>query len=192
MAEEPTFRELIDRVRAGDQRAAAELVQRYEPAIRVAVRVRLTDRRLRQRLDSMDICQSVWGSFFVRAAAGQFELDQEQQLLRLLTTMVRNKVVNQAARDKAARRGGGRTHAEATESGLVAPGPSPSEAVANEDLLRRVRERLTDEEQRLADWRASGDSWEQIAARGGKSPDAARMQLTRALDRVTSELRLEE
>jgi len=68
--EEPSFAEFIRRVRAGDERAAAELVERYEPAIRRAVRVRLRDPRLRRLIESVDICQSVLATFFVRAALG--------------------------------------------------------------------------------------------------------------------------
>ena len=37
------FNDFLHRVRAGDAAAAEELVRRYESAIRVAVRVRLTD-----------------------------------------------------------------------------------------------------------------------------------------------------
>ena len=59
MPEAPAFEELIRRVRARDQEAAAELVRRYESAIRPAVRVRLANARPGNRLDSMDICQSV-------------------------------------------------------------------------------------------------------------------------------------
>src|SRR5207247_5024880 len=95
MSDDNLFQNLIGRVRAGDQDAATELVRSYEPAIRRAVRFRLKDTRLRQHLDSMDICQSVLASFFVRAALGQFELEESEQLLKLLTTMVRNKVANQ-------------------------------------------------------------------------------------------------
>jgi RNA polymerase sigma-70 factor (ECF subfamily) len=75
MAEESAFGDLIRRVRAGDADASSELVRRFEPAIRIAVRARLTDPSLRRLSDSMDICQSVLASFFLRAAAGQFELD---------------------------------------------------------------------------------------------------------------------
>ena len=37
------FHDLIRRVRAGNEEAATEIVQRYEPAIRRAVRIRLVD-----------------------------------------------------------------------------------------------------------------------------------------------------
>jgi RNA polymerase sigma-70 factor (ECF subfamily) len=99
-----SFSDLVRRVRTGDQDAAAELVPRYEPAIRRAVRVRLVDDRLRHQFDSMDVCQSVLASFFVRAALGQFESEMSEQLLELLATMVRNKVANRAQQQRAARR----------------------------------------------------------------------------------------
>src|SRR5262249_14658939 len=99
-----SFQDLIARVRARDEAAARELLRLYEPAIRRAVRVRLVNPRLRRLLDSMDICQSVFGSFFVRAALGQYELKTPQQLLRLLIDMSWKKLADQARREGAARR----------------------------------------------------------------------------------------
>src|SRR5262245_27600649 len=89
------FASLIRRVRTGDERAAAELVRHYEPAIRRAARVRMVDTRINRLFVSMDICQSVLGSIFTRAALGQFELETPDQLLKLLATMARNKLANQ-------------------------------------------------------------------------------------------------
>ena len=82
MADDNTFADFLRRVRAGDEQAAAELVSRYESAVRVEVRMRLADSRLRRVLDSMDLCQSVLASFFVRAAAGQYDLERPEQLVR--------------------------------------------------------------------------------------------------------------
>src|SRR5438270_11846773 len=106
MPEAATFEELIRRVRTWDQDAAAELVRRYEPAIRRAVRFRLADARLGGLLDSMDICQSVLKSFFVRAASGQFDLETPEKVLGLLAAMARNKLASQSRRQGAQRRGG--------------------------------------------------------------------------------------
>jgi RNA polymerase sigma-70 factor (ECF subfamily) len=192
MSEDTSFRDLIRRVRGRDEQAAAELVRRYEPAIRIAVRVRLADSKLRRLLDSMDICQSVLANFFVRAASGQFELDRPEQLLRLLTTMARNKLTNQALKEQTARRGGGRVRPGADiEGDFVDPGPGPSQVVADQELLRAFRSRLSAEEQQLADQRAAGRPWAEIAAEAGETPDALRVRLARALDRVARELGLE-
>lgn len=78
MSDRGPFAEFLRRIRAGDEHAAAELVRRYEPAIRLEVRLRLGDPRLRRVLDSMDICQSVLASFFVRAAVGQYDLERPE------------------------------------------------------------------------------------------------------------------
>jgi DNA-directed RNA polymerase specialized sigma24 family protein len=190
MAEDDNFRDLVRRVRSGDGGAAEELVRRYEPALRIAVRVRLTDRRLRRVLDSVDVCQSVLASFFVRAASGQFDLDRPEQLLGLLATMARNKVTNLALKERAARRGGGRVRAGLGDADPADPAPSASQVVAGEELLRAFRDRLSVEERDLADRRARGDAWADIAEGVGGDPDALRMRLGRAIDRVTGELGL--
>ena len=57
---------------------------------------------------------------------------------------------------------------------------------------RAQRRHLTEEEQRLAELRGQGCTWPEIAARLGGNPQARRRQLTRALDRVTQHLGLEE
>jgi RNA polymerase sigma-70 factor (ECF subfamily) len=193
VSEEETFQELIRRVRAGDAQASTELVRRYEPAIRLAVHVRLTDPGLRRLVDSLDICQSILASFFVRAASGQYELDTPGQLLRLLTTMARNKVVHQAQKQRAARRDYRRMQKHIFDEGdFIDSSPGPSEVVTQQEILHALRSRLTAEERRLAEQRASGRSWEEIAAEVGGQPNALRMRLTRALDRLTQELGLED
>src|SRR5207248_965931 len=126
----------------------AELVRRYEPEIRRAIRVKLTDPRLRGVLDSVDVCQSVLGNFFVRAAAGQFELDNPRQLLGLLVTMARNKVLDHARRQQADRRDQRRVDAGGADGldQVADGGPGPSTIVAGRELLAEVRRRLSDEE----------------------------------------------
>jgi RNA polymerase sigma-70 factor (ECF subfamily) len=192
MLDESAFSSLIRRVRAGDGKAAEELVRHYEPAIRRVARVRLVDARLRRTFDSMDICQSVFASFFVRAALGQYELDTPEQLLRLLVNMSHNKLVDRAREEKASRRDYRRTTSTAAEgASLLASDPTPSEEVAGAELLQEFRKRLTDEERQLAEQRAQGRDWPQIAAQLGGSPEALRKKLARAIDRIGQELGLD-
>jgi len=188
MAEESSFRSLMTRVRAGDEAAASELVRTYEPHIRRAVRIHLTDSRLKRLIDSMDICQAVLASFFVRAALGQYQLETPEQLLRLLRTMARNKLLNQAARQRAQRRVS--PPPEELWQKMKVP-PSPSEVVAAREILERVRQGFTQEERHLADDWASGREWAEIAAEVGGSPEALRKKLSRAIDRVARQLGLD-
>jgi RNA polymerase sigma-70 factor (ECF subfamily) len=189
-----SFQDLIRRVRTGDDEAAAELVREYEPEIRREIRVRLTDPALRRVVDSMDICQSVLGNFFARAALGQFELEEPRQLLKLLVTMARNRLTDWARQQHADRRDQRREvslDAEiAAGSEPLATGPSPSQIVATKELLEQVRVRLSDEERRIAEQRAAGKDWSQIAAESGETGEAIRKRLARALDRVAGELGL--
>ena len=193
MPEAPTFEELIRRVRAWDQEAAAELVRRYEPAIRRAVRVRLASARLGNLLDSMDICQSVLRSFFVRAASRQFELETPEQVLKLLTAMARNKLASQARRPHSLRRDNRRASAIGDEgSRLVAPGDSPSVATVVRDLQQEVRRRLAPDEWQLLELRNRGHDWAAIAAQVGGAAETLRKKLARAIDRVADELALDD
>jgi RNA polymerase sigma-70 factor (ECF subfamily) len=196
-----SFRTLIARVRAGDQQAAAELVRQYEPAIRRAARVRLLDTRLNRLLDSMDICQSVMASFFVRAALGQFELETPNQLLRLLATMTRNKLAAQVKGHGAARRdfrrveaaqGDRDDEADARAERIAAQAPTPSRDLAARELLDEALRRLSPEERRILDCREQGGQWAQIAAELGSNPEALRKRLARAVDRVAHELGLDQ
>jgi len=185
--------DLVTRVRAGDAAAAAELVRRYEPIIRSRVRVwlRMQDARLRRVFDSMDICQSVLASFFVRAAAGQYDLDKPEQLLALLVQMARHKLGHQVSRQTAQRRDVRRTESGLGELQVTATDPSPSACYAERELLREVLDRLPDDERRIADRRAEGCDWAAIAAELGGTPDGRRMQFARALDRVADQLGLD-
>ena len=126
------FPALLRRVRAGDQEAAAELVRTYEPVLTRMIRVRLSDRRLRRVHGESDIFQSVMTSFFVRAALGQYELGQPEDLVKLLAVMVRNKVADKARRRDVARDG------EPLDERTFAP-PARASAPPQRRIVSRLR-----------------------------------------------------
>jgi RNA polymerase sigma-70 factor (ECF subfamily) len=164
-----------------------------EPALRRVIQARLTDARLRRLFDAGDICQSVLGSFFVRAALGQYELEGPDDLLRLLATMARNKLADKARRPGVERHDERRVPVEAVpDNALAASGETPSHQVALKELVDEARRRLTAEERQLLAWRAEGLDWAAIAARLGGSPEALRKRLARAVDLVTRQLGLDE
>jgi RNA polymerase sigma-70 factor (ECF subfamily) len=193
MPEVASFADLIRRVRAGDQGAATEMVRQFEPEIRRVVRLRLTDPRLRRVVDSADICQSVLANFFVRVAAGQFEIETPEQLLKLLAKMARNRLLNYVDRHNAQRRDVGRqvTDAAALDA-VAAEQPTASRIAVGAELLRLVREAMTEDERRLHDMRNENRSWEEIAAVVGGTPEATRKRYERTMDRVVQALRVDE
>jgi RNA polymerase sigma factor (sigma-70 family) len=193
MADVPPFDDLIRRVRAGDQEAANVLVKSYEPFIRRAVRFRLADARLGTLLDSMDICQSVLASFFIRAASGQYELQTPGQLLKLLTAMARNKLNSQARKQHAQRRDARRVDSGGQDAGqFVDARVSPNVEVDARDLLQEVHRRLAPDERRVLELRNQGRDWATIAADLGGGAEALRRKLSRALDRVSKQLGLDD
>jgi RNA polymerase sigma-70 factor (ECF subfamily) len=186
------FAEFVGRLRAGDDSAAAEFLRRYGPAIRREVRLRLQGEGLKRLVDSSDVCQSVLASFLFRAAAGQYDLDQPGQLLKLLVAMARNKVASLARKEHAQRRDARRLADDSGHLRLVAGGPSPSRLAAGKELWQEFQQRLSDEERRLAELRAEGLAWADIAGQLGGTPAGRRMQLTRAVGRVAGELGLDD
>jgi RNA polymerase sigma-70 factor (ECF subfamily) len=191
--DEAPFAEFLRRVRAGDERAAVELVRRYEPALRLEIRLRMRDPKLRRLLEPADLCQSVLKSFFVRAASGQYDLDGPEKLMALLLTMARNKVAQQSRRQQARRRDLRRVVSlDATLPPLRSADPSPSRVAIGREVLEAFRGRLTPEERRLADLRAQGFGWAEIARELGRTPQALRKQLSRAVARAARELGLDE
>jgi DNA-directed RNA polymerase specialized sigma24 family protein len=124
-------------------------------------------------------------------ASGQYELEQPEQLLKLLAAMARNKLASAARRYGADRRDFRRTTA-AHQAAMVAPDASPSQQVAAEELLLEAQRRLTPEERQLVDMRRQGRDWATIARELGNNPVLLRKKLSRALDRVTQQLGLNE
>jgi RNA polymerase sigma factor (sigma-70 family) len=135
----------------------------------------------------------VLGSFFVRAATGQYKLETPEQLLKLLTTMARNKLISQARKQHAQRRDNRRLASRGEDEGrFVSAGQSPSKQVAVRDLLQEVQRRLSPEERRILELKNEGHDWASIASELGGSAEALRRRLSRSLDRVAEQLGLDD
>jgi RNA polymerase sigma factor (sigma-70 family) len=184
---------LLDRVRAGDQRAATELVRRYEPALRRLVRLRLRNRRLRRLIDSSDICQAVLLRFFVRVATGPHDIHTPEQVLKLLATLARTQVVNAALHQQAAKRDCRRiAEGRAEDRDTPAPGSSPSDHAAAAELLEKASHLFAPDEWQLLQLQKEGREWAEIARQLGGTAEGLRKRLARAVARVTRALGLAE
>lgn len=184
-----SFRDLLRRVRDGDESAAAELVKAYEPPVRRAVRTPLTDNRLRYVLDSGDISQTVFANFFARAADDQFDLADPEHLLGLLVTMARNNVRDEARRDRAGVRDRRRV-ADAPDhclNGVLSSEPTPSGDAASREFADRLYRQLAPDERVLLERRVAGDDWNEIAESLGGTPSGLRKKLSRAVKRIVGE-----
>ena len=192
MTDVVSFIELLRQVRLGEPDAAYELVRQYELDIRIAVRARLSDPALRQQFDSMDICQSVLASFFLRAAAGQYDLHEPGQLVGLLTRMAQNKLAMHARSHHQQRRDVRRVKS-INDFAAVPPDkyPGPYRQAVDRDLLSRAYELMDPDVRQMADCRIQGAKWEAIAAQLGGTAGARRKQYLRAMDRIVQTLEIE-
>lgn len=181
--------ELLDRVRLGDERASVEIIRRYESAVRVAVRTRLTDPRLRRQFDSLDVCQSVLASFFFRLTAGAYDLHAPEQLLALLRKMAQNKLGARTRDQFRHRRNVGRLSQVAVEEVRVESSePEPIRQVSTQELLDRALGMMSPEIRAIAVRRMDGELWPRIARAMGGTPDARRKQFERAVTPIADTL----
>jgi RNA polymerase sigma-70 factor (ECF subfamily) len=174
------LRSFLARIRAGDERAARELLARYEPQVRLVVRRQLP-KLLRSRFDSLDFLQSVWASFFRRLRAGPERFEDPRFLVGFLTRVARNKVIDQYRRAASLKQdmhreeslspGGARSREP------IADQDTPSElAVANE-ALGRLRAWLPADRRRILGLKVEGLTSREIAERLGMSERTVRRAL---------------
>jgi DNA-directed RNA polymerase specialized sigma24 family protein len=188
------FQEFIAQVRSGDEKAAAEFVRVYGPAIHRAMHGRLTDPRLRRVYDSEDGCVSVLGDFFKGVVDGKFKLETPEGLLGLLMQMVRHKVLNRSRDARARRCDNRRTAADYDKAtgDIAAATPDPAKQVERKDFIESVRGLLPPDELKLFDLRREGDEWNDIGQPLGLTGNAARKKVHRALQRIGADLGLVE
>src|SRR5262249_46407267 len=138
----------IGDLKGGDSDAARELWRRYfETLVRFA-RARLLNTS-RAVEDEEDVALSAFDSFCAAAAGGRFpQLEDRNDLWRLLVTITARKAADLAERQQAQKRGGGRVVGESILAGgvpggefldaLACPEPTPEFAamVAEECRLR--------------------------------------------------------
>ncbi len=100
---------LLDRFRSGDGDAALQLYYRYADRL-MRLASKSTPAELAPRFDPEDIVQSVFRTFFRRAAKGQYEAPEGDELWKLLLVMALNKVRSRAAFHRAGKRDIRKTH----------------------------------------------------------------------------------
>lgn len=103
-------RSLLRRFRHGTGDAATLLYFRYADQLRSLAAARIAP-DLAPRLDADDIVQSVFRTFFRRAALGQFEVPDGDDLWNLFLVIALNKLRSAGSFHRAARRDVGRTPA---------------------------------------------------------------------------------
>ena len=88
-------KQLVEKLTLGDPDAGDELYHRYSERL-IALADKRMGQALRAHVTPEDIAHSALGSFFRRAATGDYEVDHSGALWRLLLTIVVNKIRRKA------------------------------------------------------------------------------------------------
>ncbi len=155
--------------RAGNEEAARQLFNKYMERL-VALARRRISQRLASRVDPEDIVQSVFRTFFGRLRAGQFEIEDQDDLCKLLMRITVHKTLRQVAFHKAAKRNpalekGQQDAADDRILEVLDSEPTPEATVAFVDQLEHFLARLRPEERQVLEMRMQGHSNEEIAAK---------------------------
>lgn len=179
------FSRLLNEARSGSDAAATRLVQMYGPHVVRAVRRNLS-RELRNKFDSGDFAQAVWASFFTAFQAIP-ALDQPGQLISLLSSMARNKVVDETRRRldtlkyDVQRERPLQSVGEGDEAVATSRDPTPSQiAIARERWVRMLRDQPV-QHQQIIRQRLMGRTNPSIAANLGISERTVRRVIERLM-----------
>jgi RNA polymerase sigma-70 factor, ECF subfamily len=112
---------LLRRIQSGHSDASTQLYLRYAQRLQALVASKSSP-DLARRVDAEDIVQSVFRTFFRRAALGDYSVPEGEQLWKLLLVIALNKVRAEGAYHRAAKRDvrqtvGGEAFERAIESG---------------------------------------------------------------------------
>jgi len=139
--EGPTDHSLLLRFRRGQDDGPTLLSLRYAGRLR-ALAVAQSSPGLTARVDPEDIVQTVFRTFFRRAAGGQYDVPEGEEIWKLLLVIALHKIRDAADYHRAARRDVRRTSAGAAyEQAVAAEGGRDEAALA---VLRLVIDEVLD------------------------------------------------
>jgi RNA polymerase sigma factor (sigma-70 family) len=182
--------ELVARWRNGEQDAARILFERYASRLIGLARANLPN-RITRRLDSEDVVQSVFRSFFVAAQGRGFTLERSGDLWRLLAAMTLHKLHRRVEHHSAQKR----AYRRETEPAMdvdelfvqtLAGDPSPEEAAALTDELESIMRDLDPVRRTMLELRLQDYTLDEIAAATRRSERTVRRcleQIKQGLER---------
>lgn len=181
MAGTDDFLALLDACRRNDPAATAELVRRYLPYVRAAVRRRLAA-SMRIRFDSHDFAQDVWLSFF-RVALDREDLRDEGTLVAYLSQMARLKVAEEYRHQTTQKVGLTRAVPLSETTNAATREPTPSANVLADDEWERLTANLPDRERQMLQMLRDGHTHADTAATFQLSEKTVQRLVRRLLSR---------
>lgn len=183
------FSALIAQVRAGREEAVLALLEQYGPHVVRVVRRRMNP-RLRGRFDSQDFTQAVWASFFGHLPEIT-QLNQPQELVRFLSRVASNKVIDAGRRAQVRHETSADSSSEEMQSAqdlrLKVSEPTPSQHAMARESWDHLLQDESDDDRTVVELRRTGLTQQEIASQLGISERQVRRILTRLSRKVFSE-----
>ena len=167
--------DLLERAGSGDDRAAAELFDRYVDRLVNLARKRLSP-QLARRTDPEDIVQSAFRSFFRHVRAGHYTVQDGGDLWRLLAAITVGKLLHTVRRHTADKRsvyaeqshGRDSVH-QAFSPESIAHDPTPDEAAVLVEEIEMAMRQLSVLQRQVLQMRLQGYAVDQTALQVGCS-----------------------
>lgn len=176
----------LDRASRGDRTAISELVEKFEPEIRIIARRQLGP-ALRPYLDSMDIVQSIHRTLFLGLQNEQFQFSSPERLMAFVSMLVRRKTAKQWRKHRRQQRESGVTPSDQGLSDFIMAWRTRSEAtdiVAEREQIDLILQQLDETDRKLVALRMEGHSTADAARLLKLDPDATRVRLSRLRKRL--------
>lgn len=184
-AAEPTDHSLLRRYRRGCQDAATQLYLRYAQRLRGLARAQLSP-ELACRMDEDDIVQSVFGSFFRRAADGYYDVPVGEELWRLFLVIALHKVRSKSAYNRAAKRDIRKTVSGVDDDAVLDRAWEDDGAAFAflQLVIEESLQRLTPAQKQMVELRVEGYEVAEIAAKSGRSKRTVERTIQEARKRL--------
>lgn len=168
---DPSDHELLSRFRKGQREAATQLYVRYADRL-CALAAAQCAPDLKTKVDPEDIVQSVFRTFFRRAAEGQYAVPEGDDLWKLFLVIALNKIRATGAYFHAAKRDTRSTVSGQSFEHLLAARPNQGDHVALsllEMVIEEVLEKLPESQRQVIVLRMEGHEIDEIAATTGRA-----------------------
>jgi RNA polymerase sigma-70 factor (ECF subfamily) len=179
-------RSLLRRVRQGSNDAATDLYLRYVHRLRALAQAQ-TSTQLARLVDTEDIVQSIFGSFFRGASQGLYDVPAGEELWRLFVVIALNKIRAKGNYYRAAKRDMRLTvHCERIEDR-----EQPHDRGSEEDLaflrltVEEALEKLPPQHKQVLTLRIEGHEVAEIAGLTGRSHRTVERILQQVRQRLT-------
>ena len=164
---------LLEKLSAGDPRAAEQAFLACEPYLRMVVRRQLPS-WLRAKFDSVDVVQSVWADLLDDLRSSNYRFADAAHLRAFLVKVTRNRFIDRLRQHERARDREEPLYESHAAEGAVAPDPRPSQIAQAEELFEQILALCPESHREVVRLKREGLALDEIARRTKLHPSSVR------------------